>query len=136
MRLKNRDIDRIFPLLSKNQEIITTEQYNFLNKYWGFTDVKSPKKLRKLLLAFEGEYQLKNNFEKRFYELNSLLKPKVEQIKRLEIDTKLKSDQINALLLEKDGLCQIKNNNEIRLNELEGMVKAKIVIYSWNLILN
>lgn len=100
-KLKNRNIDQIFELLSENQEIITPEQYNFLNKYWGFTEVKSPKKLRSLLLEIEGEYQLKNNSEKRLDKLNNVVKAKDDHINRLERDVKLNNDKIEAIMNSK-----------------------------------
>jgi hypothetical protein len=54
------NINQIIKLFSKNQEFITEEQYNHLNKYWGFDQVKTPEQLRKVLLEIEGIYQLEN----------------------------------------------------------------------------
>ena len=59
-KIKNSDINLISRLLSKNQEFITEDQYNLMNKYWGYDQIKTPKQLRKLLLEIEGEYQLNN----------------------------------------------------------------------------
>jgi hypothetical protein len=92
----NRDIDKIYDLLSENKEVITPEQYSFLNKYWGFTEVKSPIQLRKLLMVFEGEYQLKNNYENRFYQLQERVKAKDANINRLTNDVKTLNDKIKA----------------------------------------
>ena len=124
-KLKNRNIDQIFELLSENQEIITPEQYTLLNKYWGFTEVKSPKKLRRLILEIEGEYQLKNNSKKRIDKLNNVVKAKDGHINRLERDVKLNNDKIKALLLEIESGSQIKNDFEKRLDKLINVVKVK-----------
>ena len=92
----NRDVDQIYDLLSENREVITLEQYTFLNKYWGFTEVKSPKQLRKLLMTIEGEHQLKNNYEKIFCQLQDNVKAKNDYINRLKDVTKQQNDKIKV----------------------------------------
>ena len=119
----NKDIDQIYDLLSENKEIITPEQYTFLNKYWGFTEVKSPKQLRKLLMAFEGEYQLKNNYEKRFYQLYESVKAKDDYINRLKNDVKKQNDYINRLKNDVKILNDKIRAQNVYINRLKNDVK-------------
>lgn len=62
-KLKDGD-NLIEDLLSAKEEKIKKDQFNIVNKYWGFDEIKSPQELRQLLLSLEGEYQLKFECEK------------------------------------------------------------------------
>ena len=129
----NRDVDQIYDLLSENREVITPEQYTFLNKYWGFTEVKSPKQLRKLLMAFEGEYQLKNNFEKKFYQLHESLIAKDVYINRLKNDAKLKNDKIMAqndkIKVQNVYINRLKNDVKLQNDKIKKVMNSK----SWKI---
>ena len=126
----NQEIDQIYDLFSENREVITPEQYDFLNKYWGFTEVKSPKQLRQLLMAFEGEYQLRYNYEKRFYQLHDSVKRRDVQINRLKTINHKQNDKIKA---KDDYINRLKNltiqqNDKIKarddyINRLKNDVK-------------
>jgi len=109
-RLKNPNIDLIFELLSKNQEIITEDQYNHLNKYWGFDQLKTPQQLRKLLLEIEGEYQIKTNDIKL---LKNNIKDKNKVIQRRDDLIRTKDEVItekNNIIKGRDDTIHEKNN--------------------------
>ncbi len=129
----NRDVDQIYDLLSENREVITPEQYTFLNKYWGFTEVKSPKQLRKLLMAFEGEHQLKNNYEKKFYQLHESLIAKDVYINRLKNDAKLKNDKIMAqndkIKVQNVYINRLKNDVKLQNDKIKKVMNSK----SWKI---
>jgi hypothetical protein len=121
-RLKNQNINLIFELLSKNQEIITEDQYNHLNKYWGFDQIKTPKKLRKLLLEIEGEYQIKTDdiklLKKDIRDKNDAIKRRDELIRNRDEIIREKNDIIrnrDNIIREKINIVQ--NNNKIILEK-------------------
>ena len=123
---KNRDVDQIYDLLSENQEVITPEQYTFLNKYWGFTEVKSPIQLRKLLMVFEGEYQLKNNYEKRFYQLHESVKTKDVNINHLKNDIKTLNDKVESKDVD---IIHLKNDIKTLNDKINTVVNSR----SWKI---
>ena len=122
----NKDVDQIYDLLSENREVITPEQYSFLDKYWGFSEVKSPKQLRKLLMALEGEYQLKNNYEKRFYQLHESVDAKDVNINRLENVTKEQTDKIKA---QNVHINHLKNITTEQTDKIKAVMNSK----SWKI---
>ena len=136
----NKDVDQIYDLLSENKEVITPEQYTFLDKYWGFTEIKSPKQLRKLLMALEGEYQLKNNYEKRFYQLHESVNAKDEHINHLKNINEKQNNKIEAQnnkikaqnnKLEAQNVCinRLTNDAEILNNRIKAIMNSK----SWKI---
>ena len=123
-RLKNPDIDLIFELLSKNQDYITDDQYNQLNKYWGFDQVKTSKQLRKLLLEIEGEYQVNSN------EIRTLRKGIVDKDIAIRSRNEI-IQQKNTIIKKQENTIQQKNNI-IKNQENTIQQKNDIILYKDN----
>ena len=108
-KLKNENIDLIYELLSKNKELITEDQYNHLNKYWGFNQVKTPNQLRKILLETEVKFHLNNyeNLQKDVNELEDAIKNRDEIIQQKDNIIKNRDE----IIQQKDNI--IKNRDDI-----------------------
>jgi hypothetical protein len=55
--------ESIEKLFQSKEETITKEQYSIIDYYWGLNQIKSPKKLKEIILLLEGRYSLENNLE-------------------------------------------------------------------------
>ncbi|MDR3063297.1 MAG: hypothetical protein LBU40_04050 [Methanobrevibacter sp.] len=97
-----QELIKIIDLLSFNQEFISEELYSLMNKYWGFDQIKTQEKLKKLILEIEGLYQINNK--------NS----KENQIKKLKRDIKEKNSFISQTIPFKKYIAyKIKNQKKI-----------------------
>lgn len=120
-KLKNKDIDLLKEVFSKYEEVITEEQRDIVNKYWGLTEIKSPKQLRKLLLELEGEYRLKFGCIYEFQELQSVIYRLENEIKAFRENIELKEEEINHLAknieLKDDKIKLMANSNSWKLTK-------------------
>jgi hypothetical protein len=136
-KLQNHDIDLIYELLSKNQEFITKDQYDHLNKYWGFDQIKTPKQLRRLLLEIEGEYQLNNHeitsLKNSIIDRDEAIKRRDDIIQARDEAIKRRDDMIqekNNIIINRDDMIQQKNNIILnRDNEINKIINSN----SWKI---
>ena len=128
-KIKNEaDIDLMVRLLSKNQEFITEDQYNLLNKYWGFDQVKTPKQLRKLILEIEGLNSLNNpqSYNDEIKRLRNQLNAENYNTKPLNNEIKRLSNQLNAEKTNVAKILPIRGFIEYKTKNLAKRFKEKV----------